>query len=393
MCHRPGMRPTRNMTAPDITDKPARGWHSWLRRARQKPLVLSVVYACIIIYASLFAVTPWQDRGVDLLGHLHAPWPRYWTWQDACFNILAYAPLGFLLALSPQHTRWPWARTLLPLTIGFLLSATLEALQTFLPGRVASGLDLMLNAAGTLLGVAVALFFGPYILAQAGELRRRLNIRRLSAETGLILLALWLFAQISPETVFFGFGDLRGLLALPTALPFSPALYSQLETTVVTLQILVMVFLVQAVLQRLHLGGPAILASAFCIIALGILIRITASWLLLGPAIGSSEVARWAALTPGGLHGLAAGLLLSLPVLMLPVRWQMPLASMLLMAATVLVNLMPTNPYSVTALTVWRQGHFLNFNGLTRLIAALWPYLTLAFLVWADRQNLRADHA
>ena len=152
-----------------------------------------------------------------------------------------------------------------------------------------------------------------------------------------------------------------------------------------------MVFLVQAVLQRLHLGGPAILASALCIITLGVLIRITASWLLLGPAIGSSEMARWAALTPGGLYGLVIGLLLSLPVLMLPGRWQMPLASMLLMAATVLVNLMPTNPYSVTALTVWRQGHFLNFNGLTRLIAALWPYLTLTFLVWADHQHRRRD--
>ena len=379
------------MMVPGTPDKPLPGWRGWLLRARQKPLALSVVYACIIIYASLYTVTPWQNRGVDLLGYLNGHWPRYWTWQDACFNILAYAPLGFLLALSPQHTRWPWARTLLPLTIGFLLSAALEALQTFLPGRVSSGLDLMLNTAGTLLGIALALFFGPVILTLAGKLRRRLNIRRLSAETGLILLALWLFAQISPEIVFFGFGDLRGLLALPTAFPFSPEFYSQLETTVVTLQVLVMVFLVQAVLQRLHLGGPAILASALCIIALGVLIRITASWLLLGPAIGSSEVARWSALTPGGLYGLAMGLLLSLPILMLPGRWQMPLASMMLMAATVLVNLMPTNPYSVTALTVWRQGHFLNFNGLTRLIAALWPYLTLTFLVWADRQHPRRN--
>ena len=52
---------------------------------------------------------------------------------------------------------------------------------------------------------------------------------------------------------------------------------------------------------------------------------------------------------------------------------------------------MPINPYSPMALTVWRQGHFLNFNGLTRLIAALWPYLTLLFLVWADRQALRDE--
>lgn len=375
------------MTAPDTTADMPRGWRHWLARARQKPLVLSMVYACIIIYASLYSGTPWQDRGADLFGYAISPWPRYWTWQDAWFNILAYAPLGFLLTLAPQHSAWPWARILVPLCIGLLLSGSLEALQTLIPGRVSSGLDLTLNTAGTLLGSAISLFFGPRILAIAGELRRRLDIQRLSAEAGLILLALWLFAQISPETVFFGFGDLRGLLALPTALPFSPDIYSQLETTVVSLQVLVMAFLVQAVLQRMHLGKLAILGTTVCIIGLGVLIRITASWLLLGPGTGATEAVRWVALTPGGLHGLSVGLILCLPILMLPPRLQMPLASMFLMAATVLVNLIPTNPYSITAITVWRQGHFLNFNGLTRLIAALWPYLTLLFLVWTDRRR------
>lgn len=48
------------------------------------------------------------------------------------------------------------------------------------------------------------------------------------------------------------------------------------------------------------------------------------------------------------------------------------------MAGTVPVNLTPYNPYSVAALAVWRQGHFLNFNGLTRLTASLWPFLALA---------------
>ena len=50
---------------------------------------------------------------------------------------------------------------------------------------------------------------------------------------------------------------------------------------------------------------------------------------------------------------------------------------MALMAGAVLVNLAPANPYSIAALATWRQGHFLNFNGLTRLTASLWPFLTL----------------
>lgn len=349
--------------------------------------MLSLAYASIIAYASLYSATAWQDRGLDIFAFLEGHWPRYWTWQDACFNVIAYAPLGFLLTLSPTHRTWPWARVLLPLALGFLLSASLEMLQTFIPGRVSSGLDLALNIAGTLLGSLLALFCGPRLLAFAGELRRKMAVHRLSAETGIILLSLWLFAQISPETVFFGLGDLRGLLSLPPALPFSPDLYSQLESAVVTMQTLVVAFLAQAVLQRLGRGWLTIVTSVLFMLLLGVLIRIAASWLLIGPTTMAAETVRWVALTPGGLQGLSLGIALALPALLLPGRWQPPVAAMLLMAATVLVNLMPTNPYSLSALTVWRQGHFLNFNGLTRLIAALWPYLTLIFLVWTDRRR------
>ena len=387
MCRQPVTNLARTLIMADTTADRASRWHLWLSRARQKPLALSLVYACIIVYASLYSATAWQDRGLDVFYFLEGHWPRYWTWQDAWFNILAYMPLGFLLTLSPKHRSWPWARVLLPMLIGFLLSACLEALQTFIPGRVSSGLDLALNTTGTLLGSMLALFSGPRLLSLAGDLRRTLSVRRLSAEAGFILLWLWLFAQISPETLFFGLGDLRGLLALPPALAFSPSLYSQLETVVVTMQTLVVTFLIQAVLQRLGLRWFTIFLAAASILALGVVIRVAASWLLIGQAIGVPEATRWVALTPGGIDGLLIGLALALPALFLSGNWQPPVAAMLLMAATVLVNLMPTNPYSLSALTVWQQGHFLNFNGLTRLIAALWPYLTLIFLVWADRKR------
>ena len=63
------------------------------------------------------------------------------------------------------------------------------------------------------------------------------------------------------------------------------------------------------------------------------------------------------------------------------------LAALALMAGTVLVNMAPPNPYSLAALAVWRQGHFLNFNGLTRLVASLWPLLALPFLVLVPARN------
>ena len=362
-----------------------------LQRVRQKPLALSLAYIGIIVYASLYANTAWRDNGLGLLDFLAGNWPRYWTWQDALFNILAYLPLGFLLTLSPTHRPSPWGRILVPVLIGFCLSAGMEALQTFIPGRVSSSLDLLFNTLGTLGGATLALFWGPSILEAAGRLRHRLGVRRLSAETGLILLALWLFAQISPETLFFGLGDLRTLLALPPALPFSPDQHFLLEMLIATLQTLVVALLLRGVLDRLALGRPQQLLAIVVLLTLGLLIRTLASWVLLHHLPLFGDTARWAALTPGGLQGLVLGVMLLLPILYLPTAWQMPLAAMCLMAATVLVNLMPLNPYSHTALTVWRQGHFLNFNGLTRLIAALWPYLTLLFLVWTDRRSARDE--
>ena len=67
--------------------------------------------------------------------------------------------------------------------------------------------------------------------------------------------------------------------------------------------------------------------------------------------------------------------------LALPRAARMALAGMLLMAATVLVNLAPENPYFADALQHWPQGYFLNFNGVTHLVSLLWPFATLFYLM------------
>ena len=59
------------------------------------------------------------------------------------------------------------------------------------------------------------------------------------------------------------------------------------------------------------------------------------------------------------------------------------LSGVLLMAATALVNVAPENPYLANSLQVWRQGHFLNFNGLTRIVSTLWPFAALVYLLLA----------
>ncbi|HPR05300.1 MAG TPA: VanZ family protein, partial [Denitromonas sp.] len=66
--------------------------------------------------------------------------------------------------------------------------------------------------------------------------------------------------------------------------------------------------------------------------------------------------------------------------LMLPRLLRHTLAAVALLAGTVLVNLTPQNPYLIFNQTLINQGHFLNFNGLTHLVASLWPFLALAYL-------------
>jgi hypothetical protein len=54
---------------------------------------------------------------------------------------------------------------------------------------------------------------------------------------------------------------------------------------------------------------------------------------------------------------------------------------LLLMAATVLVNLAPENPYFADALQQWPQGYYLNFNGVTHLVSLAWPFVALFYLM------------
>lgn len=108
---------------------------------------------------------------------------------------------------------------------------------------------------------------------------------------------------------------------------------------------------------------------------LGLIVRTLATAILIGPGDA------FTGLTPGSQMGLplaAGGLAIAIA---LPATARLLLAALALMAGAILVNPAPPNPYSAAALAVWRQGHFLNFNGLTRWVATLWPFLTLPFLI------------
>jgi len=196
-------------------------------------------------------------------------------------------------------------------------------------------------------------------------------------EYGLTLIGLWLLTQLSPETILFGAGDLRQLFNITPAVRYAAPSFFVMETGIIVCNTIAIGLIVGTILSA---NSPLYRTLPWFFVA-AILIRTLAAAILVGPQTSLA----W--LTPGaGLGILIGGMVLSL-ALLLPVPLRIALAGVSLMAGTVLVNIAPFNPYSAAALAAWRQGHFLNFNGLTRLAASFWPFLALPYLILLGRRT------
>ena len=344
-------------------------------QARPSPLAryLLLAYALLIIYGSLHPFSGWRDQGVGAFAYLLSGLPRYITTFDLLTNFAAYLPLGFfaLLALHPAVRGAPALAV-----AGFAgggLSLGLEALQTFLPSRIPSNLDLATNALGAFAGAGLALRLGVDLLGRGKmhTLRHRLFLTGHQHDLGLVLLGLWLFTQLSPQTLLFGNGDLRGLLEPAPAVLHPAEVFIQGEAAVTACNLVAVALFLSCVTR----GETALRWPLFLLFGAALALKTVA----VGELLKAQHVFAW--LTPGAIIGLAGGVLTLVPALSLPRAARLALAGMLLMAATVLVNLTPENPYFADALQAWPQGYFLNFNGLTRLVSRAWPFAALFYLI------------
>lgn len=339
-------------------------------------LYLAAAYTLLVIYASLHPFTGWRHNGVPLLAYLSAAWPRYFTGFDLSVNVLAYLPLGFLWVPGLQALRRTWLAVPLAVLGGAALSLAMEIAQNFLPSRVPSNVDLGCNVLGALIGAVLGTIWGKTLLSggRFHTLRTRWITTDHIGDAGLLLFGLWLLTQLNPETLLFGSGDLRHLLGLESALSFNTERFQRVEAGVAAANTLAVGLLGAALLRR----RPELPLLGFFLAALGI--RAFATALQVAP----EQAFRW--LTPSNSAGLLAGLLLLPPLFRLGWPLQRVLAGSALLFSTILVNLAPENPYLSQAAQVWRPGHFLNFNGLTRLASVLWPFLALAWLLLPDHR-------
>ena len=353
---------------------------------RASPLArfLLALYILLVVYATLHPLSGWRGPGGPALAFLAAPWPRYVTAFDLGANFLGYMPYGLLcvLAVQPRLSGTPAA--LLALLSGAALSLALEAAQSFLPARIPSNLDVVANVAGVAAGALAGFLLAPRLLGGGALARLRTEAFEpgVAVDLGLTLLGLWLFAQLNPATLLFGAGDLRDLVAGPVAglrQRHGAELFVAIEAATAAANLAAVTLLASAVARP----GAPLRRLLVALIAAALLVRTLAFAVLMQ----AEQVLAW--LTSGAQLGLAAGIALALATLWLPRSLRLALAAMLLMAATMLVNLAPPNPYLAATLKVWEQGHFLNFNGLTHLVSVAWPFAALGYLIYLASAKLR----
>ena len=356
---------------------------------------LALVYAVLIVFASLFPFEGWRAQGIDPLVFFTARIPPpYWTWFDVNTNIVGYAPLGFLLALALLRTGWPRAAVPLAALAGGLLSLGMEFLQIYLPQRVPSNMDWLLNFSGSLIGALLAL-----LLERLGAVARWSALRASwfgEDSTGaLVLLALWPFALLFPAAVPFGLGQVlerltewlqelfldtpfENWLPLPEA-PMTP-LSPVTEMLCVMLGLWVPCLLAYCLMR--HMGRRALLAGF--LMACGVAVTALSAALSWGP------VHAWGWMGLPARLGVWGALALAVLLLALPRR---ACAAVLLVALVwhlALLNQAPTSAYFAQTLQIWEQGRFIRFYGLGQWLGWLWPYGALLYvLVRISRREAR----
>lgn len=357
------------------------------------PLALS--YFGLIVYASLYPFADWRDQGIVPWAFLWAPLPRYWTGFDLASNVLGYVPAGFLLALSAWRTGRGRRAVASATFVCLTLSLVMETLQSYLPARVPSNVDLALNLAGGWSGAVMASW-----LERLGTIDRWSRVRAHwfvpQARGALVLLALWPAALLFPAAVPLGLGQVLERLetTLAETLEETPFL-DWLPVRDMELQPLVP----GAEFVCVLLGALIPCLLAYCIVRSGVRRAILVPLITLA-GIGATGLSAalsygpqhaWDWLQPPVLVGLGAAPVMAIALARAPRRASAALALMAMGIYLSLLNQAPADPYFSQTLQAWEQGRFIRFHGLAQWLGWLWPYAALVYLlsqVWGqDAKN------
>ena len=367
----------------------------WQRRPSAFSRQALIAYAALVVYGSLYPFSGWRSLGIGPLAFLTDPLPQYVTAFDVVTNVLGYMPLGALIVLA-LYPRWRGAAAVCAAFLGGgLLSGVMESIQTYLPTRVSSNLDLAANALGALVG-GVLVAPATSALLDRGLLRRiRFTWFERHGAYVIGLSALWPFAAMFPAPYLFGGGDLPRVLwenldpAMQDAiLVWTPASWD-IESWPDRLGALLPDDSWEALITSSNLFAALVLVTLLTReraprirLMLGLIVA------TLFAKAGASFLQSRAGLTfdwatDGALEGIGIGAAAGVLSVALPRALRAALAGGALVVGLALVNMLPVNPYFDIVLADWRQGRYLHFNGLLHWLAWVWPYAALGWLASA----------
>jgi VanZ family protein len=325
----------------------------------------ALAWLLLLAYASLYPFVPLRLPSAEMVSAALAK-PKYITTFDTLVNFLAYVPMGLIAAL---HFRSRWARAASiarAVAFGAVFSLAMETLQLFIPGRVSSIYDTFANTAGTLAGAFA--FADPVysmLTVPLGRKREELVIPGSWGDAGLVMILLWLIAQLNPGLPFFGAGNITG------------------DADVEELAILNSASVAMGI-AGFGLFVSAILAPPFGTMRATVLLLSIALWLKFMAAsfmLQPHFAEEW--LSVGRVVGLAMGLAFLVPMRLLSRQTRVYLALVLVLAGALTSKIAGAYSSLDEFLRVfrWPYGQLANFATLTRFLHEIWPFAAVVFLI------------
>ena len=339
---------------------------------------LAIGYALFIVYASLSPFTGWREQGLNFTEVLAAPLSLTYTAFDTVVNLLSYLPFGLLAGLMLRARFGAPISAMLALCLGILLSAGMEYLQMYLPGRISSNMDLLSNSMGALAGTLLAMSMSSRtrIFSRMTRWRGSLFQHGKEMDFGLALLVLWIFGQINPSLPMLGNVFISEAARQPFVM-LPPAPFDMWESSAVALNLLMLGTLMLTLL-RVPRNTLTVLPVVLSMVALAKFVTaalLLKSWALL----------LW--INSEAVLGMLLGMLLLLAMLWLPRSAAIVSGAAVTLGYFVIVNFVfdDNTPAAAMSIYHWHYGHLLNYNGLAQTIALLFPLLLL-FHLWRTRK-------
>ncbi|HLX23790.1 MAG TPA: VanZ family protein [Usitatibacter sp.] len=327
----------------------------------------AAVWILLLAYASLYPFVPLRMPPPDSIAGVFGGL-RYLQAFDVTVNVVAYAPLGMLACryfLDGGSTHK--AAIAKAIAFGAAFSVCMETAQLFIPGRISSIYDAIANTAGTALGAfAFAEPWYSLITKPLGEKREEFVVPGNWGDAGLMLLAIWLIAQLNPALPFFGAGNIVG---------------SGLDTDDLTVLLSAAVAmsvwgfgLFVSVLLARDQGG---LRVTLVLLSVALWLKFSAASFMLQPHFSEGWV------SAGRVAGLLVGVLLLVPTRRFGRMARTYLALVLVLAGALFSKIVGAYSPLDEFLRVfrWPYGQLANFATLTRFLHELWPFMAVGYLI------------